>query len=129
MLDPARLVFIDETAVSTNLVRLRGRAPRGVRLIGFAPLGRWETATTQGRMESFRQALRQLNYVKGQNLAIELRYPQKALEELPGFAAELVRLQVDVITTFGDHAPRVVQAATQMIPIVAPAVTTMSSSS
>src|SRR6201986_5585793 len=30
-LDPARLVFIDETAVSTNLVRLRGRAPRGVR--------------------------------------------------------------------------------------------------
>ena len=45
MLDPARLVFIDETAVSTNLVRLRGRAPRGVRLIGFAPLGRWETIT------------------------------------------------------------------------------------
>ncbi len=30
MLDPARLVFIDETAVSTNMVRLRGRAPRGV---------------------------------------------------------------------------------------------------
>jgi len=45
MLDPARLVFIDETAVSTNLVRLRGRAPRGVRLIGSAPLGRWETIT------------------------------------------------------------------------------------
>ena len=35
MLDPARLVFIDETAVSTNMVRLRGgRAPRGVRVIG-----------------------------------------------------------------------------------------------
>ena len=33
--DPARLVFIDETAVSTNMVRLRGRAPRGVR--GLAP--------------------------------------------------------------------------------------------
>ena len=33
MLDPARLVFIDETAVSTNMVRLRGRAPRGVRVI------------------------------------------------------------------------------------------------
>jgi transposase len=45
MLDPARLVFIDETAVSTNLVRLRGRAPRGARLIGSAPLGRWETIT------------------------------------------------------------------------------------
>jgi transposase len=45
MLDPARLVFIDETAVSTNLVRLRGRAPRGVRLIGRAPLGEWKTIT------------------------------------------------------------------------------------
>ena len=45
MLDPARLVFIDETAVSTNLVRLRGRAPRGARLIGRVPLGEWKTIT------------------------------------------------------------------------------------
>src|SRR4029450_9478566 len=43
MLDPARLVFIDETAVSTNLVRLNGRAPRGERVIGSVPLGTWET--------------------------------------------------------------------------------------
>jgi hypothetical protein len=45
MLDPARLVFIDETAVSTNMVRLRGRAPRGDRVIGTVPLGAWETIT------------------------------------------------------------------------------------
>jgi transposase len=45
MLDPARLVFLDETAVSTNLVRLRGRSPRGVRLIGRVPLGQWKTIT------------------------------------------------------------------------------------
>jgi transposase len=45
MLDPARLVFIDETAVSTNMVRLRGRAPRGVRLVDHVPLGKWETIT------------------------------------------------------------------------------------
>jgi transposase len=45
MFDPARLVFLDETAVSTNLVRLRGRAPRGVRLIGRVPLGEWKTIT------------------------------------------------------------------------------------
>ena len=45
MLDPARLVFIDETAVSTNMVRLSGRAPRGVRLIGHVPLGEWQTIT------------------------------------------------------------------------------------
>ena len=45
MLDPARLVFIDETAVSTNMVRLRGRTARGVRLIGRVPLGEWKTIT------------------------------------------------------------------------------------
>jgi transposase len=45
MFDPARLVFIDETAVSTNLVRLRGRAPCGVRVICQVPLGTWETIT------------------------------------------------------------------------------------
>jgi transposase len=45
MLDPARLVFLDETAVSTNMVRLRGRAPRGVRLVGEVQLGTWETIT------------------------------------------------------------------------------------
>ena len=44
-LDPARLVFIDETVVSTNLTRLRGRAPKGVRVIGTVPLGSWETIT------------------------------------------------------------------------------------
>jgi hypothetical protein len=45
MLDPARLVFLDETPVSTNLTRLRGRAPRGVRVLGNVPLGAWETIT------------------------------------------------------------------------------------
>ena len=45
MLDPARLVFIDETAVSTNMARLKGRAARGVRLIGRVPLGEWKTIT------------------------------------------------------------------------------------
>lgn len=45
MFDPARLVFIDETAVSTNMARLWGRAPRGVRVIGRVPLGEWKTIT------------------------------------------------------------------------------------
>lgn len=38
-------MFLDETAVSTNMVRLRGRAPRGVRLIDRVPLGEWKTVT------------------------------------------------------------------------------------
>ena len=44
-LDPARLVFIDETAVSTNMARLRGRAASGVRVIGIVPIGKSETIT------------------------------------------------------------------------------------
>src|SRR5207253_4053848 len=45
MFDPARLVFIDETAVITKMVRLYGRRPRGVELIGRAPFGKWYTVT------------------------------------------------------------------------------------
>jgi transposase len=45
MLDPAHLVFIDETAVTTKMVRLWGRCPRGVELIGHAPCGEWRTIT------------------------------------------------------------------------------------
>jgi transposase len=44
-LDPARLVFIDETAVTTNMVRLNGWNPRGERLVGDVPMGHWETLT------------------------------------------------------------------------------------
>jgi transposase len=44
-LDPERLVFIDETGTSTNMARLRGRAPRGERLVGKIPQGHWKTTT------------------------------------------------------------------------------------
>ena len=45
MFDTARLVFIDETATSTNMVRLRGRCPRGMRLIDHVPHGHWKMIT------------------------------------------------------------------------------------
>ena len=44
-LDPARLVFIDETWAKTNMTRLRGWAPRGRKLLAKAPQGRWRTLT------------------------------------------------------------------------------------
>ena len=49
MFDPARLVFIDETSTSTNMVRLRGRCRRGERLIGRVPQRRWKTMTFASR--------------------------------------------------------------------------------
>jgi transposase len=44
-IDPSRLVFIDETWTKTNMAPLRGWAPRGERLPGKAPAGRWKTMT------------------------------------------------------------------------------------
>jgi len=44
-LDPARLVFIDETGASTKMARLRGRAPRGARCRAAIPHGHWKTTT------------------------------------------------------------------------------------
>jgi putative ABC transport system substrate-binding protein len=70
-------------------------------------------------MESFRLALKQLGFVEGQNLTIELRYAEKGPQQLPDLAAELVRAKVDVIAAFGDVVPRVAHDATSKIPIVA----------
>jgi len=44
-LRPERLVFIDETWTKTNMARLRGRGPRGQRVIGSVPHGHWKTST------------------------------------------------------------------------------------
>ena len=68
-------------------------------------------------MESFTQALRQLGFVEGQNLSIELRYARGGLQQLPELAAELVRLKVDVLVTFGDLTPKIAQQATETIPL------------
>jgi putative ABC transport system substrate-binding protein len=70
-------------------------------------------------MEAFREALRQLGYLEGQNVVIELRYAQGGPDQLPRLAAELVSLNADVIAAFGDLAPKTVQQVTGAIPIVA----------
>ncbi len=44
-MDPTKLVFLDESAAKTNLTRLRGRAPRGKRLLANCPQGHWRTTT------------------------------------------------------------------------------------
>ena len=45
LLDSTALVFIDETAITTDMVRTRGRCPRGDRLVDYAPHGHWKTIT------------------------------------------------------------------------------------
>jgi len=56
--------------------------------------------------EEFRQGLRELGYVEGQSIVIEHRYPEWKYERLPGLAADLVRLKVDVIVAASRPLPR-----------------------
>jgi putative tryptophan/tyrosine transport system substrate-binding protein len=77
------------------------------------------SAPAYPRMESFTQALRQLGFIEGQNISIELRYARGGPQELIELAAELVLTKVDVLATFGDLTPKIAQQATGTIPIVA----------
>jgi ABC-type uncharacterized transport system substrate-binding protein len=68
--------------------------------------------------ETFRQALRDLRYVEGQNLVIEWRFSKGKLDLNPDLAAELVRLKVDCIVAYGVNPTRAAKQATNTIPIV-----------
>ena len=81
-------------------------------LIGASP------SATSGRIEAFRQGLRELGYAEGKNIVIEYRYAEGKLDQLPALAAELVRLKVDVILTSGAASTRPAKKATNTIPIV-----------
>ena len=63
-------------------------------------------------------ALRERGYVQGKNLTFESRYAEDRLDRLPGLAAELVSLKVDVIMTLGTLAPLAAKRATSTIPVV-----------
>src|SRR4249920_1520914 len=70
------------------------------------------------RIESFRQGLREVGYVEGKNIFIEYRYAEEKQDRLSTLAAELVRLNVDVIVTGGGGITRAAKEATNTIPIV-----------
>jgi len=70
------------------------------------------------RIEAFRQGLRDLGYIEGENLVIEWRYAEGKLDRLPALAAELVRLNVDIILSASPPVTGAVKEATVTIPIV-----------
>ena len=67
---------------------------------------------------AFRQRLRELGYMEGQTIALEVRNAEGRAERYPEFAAELVRLRVDVIVAQSNPAVVALKRATQTIPIV-----------
>jgi putative ABC transport system substrate-binding protein len=71
------------------------------------------------RTEAFRQGLRELGYVEGQNILIDYRFGEGKRERFPDLAAELARLKVDIIVSGGGNLlTRAAQQATNTIPIV-----------
>ena len=88
------------------LAQQSGKMPR-IGILDDAPM--WQ---------AFRQALRELGHVEGQNIAYEYRYGEGAPDRLAAVAAELVRRPVDVIATYGTPPTQAAKEATATIPIV-----------
>jgi putative tryptophan/tyrosine transport system substrate-binding protein len=77
-----------------------------------------ENAGAPGFWRTFTDTLRESGWVEGKNIIFEGRYAENHLERLPVLAAELVRLNVDVIVGVGTQAPLAAKRATSTIPIV-----------
>src|SRR5580700_12320124 len=73
---------------------------------------------TPTMLSAFRDGLRERGYVEGQNLFIDVRWPQGSFEQNPDIAAELVRSKVDVIVAWTTPSVIAARRATSTIPIV-----------
>src|SRR5262252_3375248 len=89
-----------------------GKVPR----IGF--LGVSSPSDRPPLLDAFRQRLRELGWVEGQNIVIDYRYAEGRVDRLPDLAAELVRLKVDLIVSEGTQGVTAAKNATETIPIV-----------
>ena len=96
----------------TYALPLAAQQPRPAR-IGVLVLANWERPYAQ-----IKDGLRELGYIEGKNLTIELRSAQGKAEALDGLAAELVALKVDVIVALLTPAVMAAKRATSSIPIV-----------
>jgi len=93
----------------------RAQRPSKIARIGILTQG---VSAGPGFEQNFRNALRELGFIEGQNLVIEGRFAAGRLDALYPFAQELVRLDVDVIATGATPAAKAAQKATSTIPIV-----------
>jgi putative ABC transport system substrate-binding protein len=104
-------VFVVAGAVAS------AQQPKKVIRVGY--LSTFDTATDSTRFEAIRLALRELGYIEGQNIVIEHRYGEGRTDRFPELAAELVRLNVDIIVVSGGgRMIRAATNATKTIPIV-----------
>jgi len=102
-------------AVLAAPVRVTGQQST-VHRIGF--ISSASSSAMAARDEAFRDGLRALGYVVGENLTIEYRWADGMNQRLPALANELVNLRLELIVTHGVVATRAVKEATTTIPIV-----------
>jgi putative ABC transport system substrate-binding protein len=98
--------------------RLPGQAQPPAKVYRIGYLGPLSLAVTEPRIEAFQQGLRELGWIEGQNYLLERRLADGQAERLPDLAAELVRLQPDVVVTNGELPIRAMTKVTSTIPIV-----------
>jgi putative ABC transport system substrate-binding protein len=96
----------------TTFAQLSANVPR----IGF--LGSESASNQANRLEALRAGLRELGYVEGKNLVVEVRWADGKYDRLPALAAELVNLRVSAIVASGTKATVAAKDATTRIPIV-----------
>ena len=99
------------------------RPAHAQRPTSIARIGFLHPASAQGfdvLLQAFRDGLRELGYVEGKNIQVEVRWGEGKLERLPALAAELVQLKVDVIVAASSPSVVAASQATRTIPIVMP---------
>jgi putative ABC transport system substrate-binding protein len=97
-----------------------GQQAGKVARIGLLATGSLQAPETRASMEAFRSGLRELGYLEGENIAIEVRSADSKTERFPALAKELVDSNVDVIVALNSLSGRAAKQATSTIPIVVP---------
>ena len=117
----SRVLLITTLALSVLAAPLAAQAqqPAKVSRIGMLWAFSPEHPESRPLLDRFRQALRELGYVEGRNIAIEGRSAEGRIERFPALAAELVRLKVDLIVAGSTSQALAAKRATSTIPIVA----------
>src|SRR3954453_11069868 len=111
-----RLLALLAASVSAAVPDIHlARAQSGAKVFRVGMLSNWGPSPV---FETLKADLGRLGYVEGKNVVFEARFPEGQLERLPGFAAELVSLGVDVIATYGGPPTNAASKASSTIPIV-----------
>jgi putative ABC transport system substrate-binding protein len=109
--------FIKVISGAAAALPLVARAQQPAKIPRIGVLGFGPASANAVRVETLRAGLRQLGYVEGNNVAIEFRWAE-TVDQLPALAAELVRMNVDVILAMSSTEVEPTRQATQTIPIV-----------